>query len=81
MKISCPICHREVAWEGNRFRPFCSERCKLVDLGNWAAEAYRVPSKPDEEEEGRSEESAGAEEERPSDPSSDGKQNGKPGPS
>jgi endogenous inhibitor of DNA gyrase (YacG/DUF329 family) len=27
----------------NRFRPFCSERCKLIDLGQWANEGYRVP--------------------------------------
>jgi hypothetical protein len=27
----------------NRWRPFCSERCRTIDLGNWAAEAYRVP--------------------------------------
>jgi len=74
MKLSCPICHREVEWEGNRFRPFCSERCKMVDLGNWAAEAYRVPSKPDEEEDPSTE----REEERSSDPSPDGKQNGEP---
>jgi uncharacterized protein len=32
-----------VAWtEANRFRPFCSERCKLIDLGQWAAEDYRI---------------------------------------
>jgi endogenous inhibitor of DNA gyrase (YacG/DUF329 family) len=36
----------------NKWRPFCSERCKLVDLGDWAAERYRVPAqdeKPDDE--------------------------------
>jgi hypothetical protein len=33
-----------IEWsEENRFRPFCSERCKLIDLGQWANEAYRVP--------------------------------------
>ena len=31
----------------NTFFPFCSERCKLVDLGNWLGEAYRVPAEPD----------------------------------
>jgi endogenous inhibitor of DNA gyrase (YacG/DUF329 family) len=37
---------------GNRWRPFCSERCRLIDLGQWAAEAYRVPQAergPDEQ--------------------------------
>jgi endogenous inhibitor of DNA gyrase (YacG/DUF329 family) len=33
----------------NRFRPFCSERCKLIDLGAWAAESYRVPTDEDPE--------------------------------
>ena len=30
-------------WEDNPFRPFCSERCKLIDLGRWLGEQYRVP--------------------------------------
>ena len=34
----------------NPWRPFCSERCRLVDLGAWASESYRIPAKPDEEE-------------------------------
>lgn len=78
MKISCPICHKEAEWEGNRFRPFCSERCKLIDLGNWAAESYRVPSKPEEEEESRSEAPDETEEERPPHKASHEKQNGRP---
>jgi endogenous inhibitor of DNA gyrase (YacG/DUF329 family) len=51
MKVSCPICRKEIDWEDNPFRPFCSERCKLVDLGRWATEAYRIPSNPEEESE------------------------------
>jgi len=43
MKISCPQCKKEKEWEGNPFRPFCSERCKVGDLANWADESYRVP--------------------------------------
>jgi endogenous inhibitor of DNA gyrase (YacG/DUF329 family) len=31
----------------NRWRPFCSERCRVIDLGNWATEAYRVPVAPE----------------------------------
>ncbi len=41
-KLKCPICKKEAAWEGNSFRPFCSERCRLIDLGKWASEEYRI---------------------------------------
>jgi endogenous inhibitor of DNA gyrase (YacG/DUF329 family) len=42
--VTCPQCGKVVVWEtGNRYRPFCSERCKLIDLGQWAAESYRIP--------------------------------------
>jgi endogenous inhibitor of DNA gyrase (YacG/DUF329 family) len=41
--MACPLCHKPAAWEGNPWRPFCSERCQLIDLGTWAAEQYRVP--------------------------------------
>lgn len=45
--VNCPACGREVLWEPrNRYRPFCSERCKLMDLGQWAAERYRVAGAP-----------------------------------
>jgi endogenous inhibitor of DNA gyrase (YacG/DUF329 family) len=43
MRINCPICKKETAWENNPFRPFCSERCRLVDLGKWASGDYRIP--------------------------------------
>jgi uncharacterized protein len=49
--MKCPICDKETQFEGNPYRPFCSERCKLIDLGHWSAEKYRVPTKekpPDE---------------------------------
>jgi uncharacterized protein len=42
-KVRCPICHAEAEWEGNPFRPFCSERCRLLDLGAWAEGRYRIP--------------------------------------
>jgi len=42
MTITCPICKKSAPWDGNPFRPFCSERCKLLDLGKWASEEYRV---------------------------------------
>ena len=43
-----------VEWEANAYRPFCSERCQLIDLGNWASEKYGLPfeSDPDCDEEG-----------------------------
>jgi endogenous inhibitor of DNA gyrase (YacG/DUF329 family) len=39
----CPSCHAAVRWDDNPHRPFCSERCRLVDLGGWVTERYRVP--------------------------------------
>jgi uncharacterized protein len=41
----CPNCNRPVEWQDNPFRPFCSERCKLVDFGKWIDEDYRVAGK------------------------------------
>lgn len=52
----CPSCGKPVQWQDNPHRPFCSERCKLLDLGKWVSEEYRVPGKPvpiaDENQEG-----------------------------
>jgi len=43
--VACPQCGNEVIWgEGSPYRPFCSERCKLIDLGQWANEGYRIPA-------------------------------------
>lgn len=50
MEVRCPTCRTKIEWEGNPFRPFCSERCKLLDLGKWLAEEYRVPVADDESE-------------------------------
>jgi hypothetical protein len=42
--VPCPICGNPAAFSPkNPFRPFCSERCKLIDLGQWATESYRIP--------------------------------------
>lgn len=50
--INCPQCGEYVEWTvSNRFRPFCSERCKMLDLGQWASEGYRIPSNSKIEEE------------------------------
>lgn len=45
MILKCPICKKEVLQTDPEF-PFCSERCRLLDLGKWASEEYRVPSTP-----------------------------------
>jgi hypothetical protein len=46
-KVACPTCGNEAEWRlENIFRPFCSERCKLIDLGAWANENYKVPAAP-----------------------------------
>jgi len=43
-KVHCPTCNKEIAWDkSNPYRPFCSERCKLIDLGEWASESHRIP--------------------------------------
>ncbi|MDR3391087.1 MAG: DNA gyrase inhibitor YacG [Sulfuriferula sp.] len=43
--VKCPTCQKPVEWvPSNRYRPFCSERCRLIDLGQWANEAYSVPA-------------------------------------
>lgn len=42
--VNCPVCGKPALFTAeNRFRPFCSERCKLIDLGQWAEEGYRIP--------------------------------------
>ena len=42
--VDCPACGNKVEWtEANKFRPFCSERCKQIDLGAWAEEKYVIP--------------------------------------
>ncbi|MGH7795202.1 MAG: DNA gyrase inhibitor YacG [Candidatus Binatia bacterium] len=42
-KVKCPTCGKEVPWGNNPHRPFCSERCRLIDLGAWTQERYRIP--------------------------------------
>ncbi len=48
--VRCPICGVEVSWEENPHRPFCSERCQLIDLGEWAEGSYRIPGQKFEKE-------------------------------
>jgi endogenous inhibitor of DNA gyrase (YacG/DUF329 family) len=50
MNIICPACRNITTWEENPNRPFCSERCKLIDLGAWASDEYRIGEKGEEDE-------------------------------
>jgi endogenous inhibitor of DNA gyrase (YacG/DUF329 family) len=46
-KIICPTCAQKDTWRTeNTFKPFCSERCKLIDLGEWASESRKIPGDP-----------------------------------
>jgi endogenous inhibitor of DNA gyrase (YacG/DUF329 family) len=40
--MKCPTCGKPTAWNDNPDRPFCSERCRLIDLGNWSSEEYHI---------------------------------------
>ena len=42
--VKCPTCRKETPWDDNPHRPFCSDRCKTIDLGGWVEERYRIPS-------------------------------------
>lgn len=45
--VDCPNCKKPVEWsDKNDHRPFCSERCKLIDFGGWATEQNSIPGKP-----------------------------------
>lgn len=49
-RVKCPTCQREIDWSQAPFRPFCSERCRLIDLGAWLTEKNAIPGEaaPDE---------------------------------
>ena len=49
-QVRCPQCHQMANYEGNPFRPFCSERCRKIDLGTWASEGYVIGGKGQEVE-------------------------------
>ena len=51
--VMCPKCGKPASMDAsNRWRPFCSERCRLIDLGAWATESYRVAGKAADDEGG-----------------------------
>lgn len=48
--VTCPGCGKKTRLEANPYRPFCSRRCKLIDLGKWVEEEYAIPCQDDETE-------------------------------
>lgn len=52
-RVACPTCGAPAEYSpANPWRPFCSERCRLTDLGAWAAEAYRIPLREGDPDDG-----------------------------
>lgn len=46
-EVPCPTCKRPVEWSSaSRWRPFCSDRCRLIDLGEWLSEKHAIPGEP-----------------------------------
>ena len=53
--VKCPTCRREIDWSNSPFRPFCSERCRLIDLGAWLSGQRAIPgdtAQPESDSEG-----------------------------
>lgn len=53
--VKCPTCKRPVEWSAeSAYRPFCSERCRLIDLGAWLTEQHKIPEDPAAENDSKS---------------------------
>ena len=50
MKVKCPTCRKRNEWNNNPYRPFCSERYKMMDLGSWATDKYKIEGKIDSDD-------------------------------
>jgi uncharacterized protein len=50
--MKCPICGKPAEWKENPDRPFCSERCRIIDLARWSSEEYRVSEPLEDTDEG-----------------------------
>ena len=50
LQVPCPQCRQMTPFEGNPYRPFCSERCRRIDLGTWASGGYVIPGRSAEVE-------------------------------
>lgn len=46
LKVKCPICAKSFSYYESEFRPFCSDKCKMVDLGHWLNQTYTIPVAP-----------------------------------
>lgn len=46
LKVKCPICDTQFSYYSSEYRPFCSEKCKMVDLGHWLNQTYTIPVAP-----------------------------------
>jgi uncharacterized protein len=45
LMVACPTCKKKIAYQiDNPYRPFCSQRCRLIDLGTWLEEGHRIPA-------------------------------------
>lgn len=51
IEVTCPTCKKRFEYFSSAYRPFCSERCRLIDLGQWLTESYTVPAQKLTEEE------------------------------
>lgn len=51
IQVTCPTCKKQFEYFSSEFRPFCSEKCRLIDLGQWLTESYTVPVEKLTEEE------------------------------
>jgi len=60
--MKCPICRTETEWQANPYRPFCSERCKMIDLDHWLSERYRIEGGDASDEESELASAPGSEE-------------------
>lgn len=49
MTLNCPHCRTLTSWHDNPWRPFCSERCRLIDLGDWLTETHKIAGSPQPE--------------------------------
>jgi endogenous inhibitor of DNA gyrase (YacG/DUF329 family) len=57
--VKCPTCGRPVEWSADsQYRPFCSDRCRLIDLGAWLTEQHKIPDEAGDEAERESRDSA-----------------------
>lgn len=46
-QVQCPTCEKNVTWiDSNKYRPFCSKRCQLIDFGEWATEKHSIAGEP-----------------------------------